>query len=108
MDISGDGKNNDWPLPQELRRSGALGQITINALLVAPPHPVSSDAGNENQIPLVTYFRALVIQGPDAFVEVAFGFEDYARAMKTKLLRELATRPVGSLSPTGDRAIRRQ
>ena len=38
---------------------------------------------------LVTYFRERVIQGADAFVEVALGFDDYADAMKRKLLREL-------------------
>ena len=38
---------------------------------------------------LAAYFRADVILGPNAFVETANGFEDYAAAMEIKLLREL-------------------
>lgn len=95
LDISGDGKNNDWPTPHELRAKNRLSGIEINALAVTalrqrgylPPEPGE----------LVAYFRTRIIQGPDAFVEVARGFEDYARAMQRKLLRELRTRPVGQL-----------
>ncbi len=93
LDISGDGRNNDWPTPRDLKASGILAGIAINGLVVSRDGlEVSEDAGG-----LPAYFRARVIQGPDAFVEVAGGFEDYARAMRRKLLRELATRPVGQL-----------
>jgi hypothetical protein len=37
----------------------------------------------------VPYFKQEVIFGPGAFVEVAAGFEDFERAMKRKLLREI-------------------
>ncbi len=95
LDISGDGKNNDWPTPRDLRTSGRLTGIGINALVVTRPgQTIMPPESGE----LVLYFQALVIQGPDAFVEVAQGFEDYARAMRRKLLKELATRPVGSLT----------
>jgi hypothetical protein len=30
-----------------------------------------------------------VLAGPDAFSEVAIGFEDYERAMRRKLIREM-------------------
>ncbi len=108
LDVSGDGENNDWPAPQDLRRAGALGQITINGLLVSAPRRKSDRADTGAHSALLAYFEARVIQGPDAFVEVAFGYGDYARAMKKKLLRELATRPVGSLWPERDRLVRRQ
>lgn len=96
LDISGDGKNNDWPNPRRVRSDGTLGDIRINALVI------SRDAGTGENLPLEVaelsaYFRARIIQGPDAFVEVALGFEDYARAMRRKLLRELDTRPVGAI-----------
>jgi hypothetical protein len=39
---------------------------------------------------LTAYFVHRVLAGPDAFSEVAIGFEDYERAMRRKLLRELA------------------
>jgi hypothetical protein len=104
LDISGDGKNNDWPLPRDLRRHGKTAGMRVNALVISRDH-----GGQGQQAPVGTgelsaYFHAEVIQGPDAFVEVALGFQDYARAMKRKLLREMATRPLGHLpSPTSTR-----
>ena len=93
LDVSGDGENNDWPTPRDLRRSGELGNLRINGLVIA-----QSDEGAAK---LSAYYQAVVIQGRDAFVEVALGFEDYARAIKRKLLKELATQPLGELSPEG-------
>ena len=55
---------------------------------------------------LSAYYHAYVIQGADAFVEVALGFDDYARAMKRKLLKELATRPLGQMEGTSGRRMR--
>lgn len=110
LDISGDGKNNDWPVPRDLRQQGKTAGMRINALVI------SRDIGGQGQVApleigeLSAYFHAEIIQGPDAFVEVALGFQDYASAMKRKLLRELATRPLGHLpSPTTtrDRLARR-
>lgn len=106
LDISGDGKNNDWPVPRDLRRQGHLEGMRINALVVA-----RDVEGQAQVIPLEigelsAYFHAEVIQGPDAFVEVALGFQDYARAMKRKLLREVATRPLGSPVPVPDGPVR--
>ena len=93
LDVSGDGKNNDWPTLRVMKRSGALAGMAINGLVISRDgREVAEDAGG-----LKAYFRAQVIQGPDAFVEVAIGFEDYARAMRRKLLRELATRPMGQI-----------
>lgn len=96
LDISGDGKNNDWPTPRELKLSGKVSGITINALVVTRDGrgTLLPEAGE-----LPAYFEALVIQGPGAFVEVARGFEDYANAMRRKLLKELATRPLGQVRP---------
>ncbi|MBT8424972.1 MAG: DUF1194 domain-containing protein [Silicimonas sp.] len=94
LDISGDGKNNDWPDPRNVRAEGSLAGVLINGLVIAPDtgrgDRATTEAGE-----LVAYFKARVIQGPDAFVEVAFGYEDYADAMRRKLLRELRSRPVG-------------
>ena len=97
LDVSGDGKNNDWPTPRDLKTQGALRGIAINALVITRERKaiMPPESGE-----LVLYFQALVIQGPDAFVEIAQGFEDYAAAMRRKLLKELATRPVGGLPDT--------
>lgn len=95
LDVSGDGKNNDWPTPRDLKASGQLAGIAINGLVIATKERgiLPPEEGE-----LAAYYTALVIQGPGAFVEVATGFEDYARAMRRKLLRELAAQPLGNLS----------
>lgn len=93
LDISGDGKNNDWPTPADLRTTGVLGALRINGLVIAEDGGDGGVAAAE----LSAYFQARVIQGPDAFVEVAIGFGDYARAMRRKLLKELETLAVGGL-----------
>ena len=79
IDVSGDGISNAGPEVRPI--SITLGQrgITINGLVVdgARPDPVA-------------YFLTEVIRGPLSFVEIADGYDDYERAMKRKLLRELA------------------
>lgn len=95
LDVSGDGKNNDWPDPRRARASGSIDGIRINGLVIAPSSEGGQARHDEVAADLSAYFRARVIQGPDAFVEVAFGFEAYAEAMRRKLLRELKTQPIG-------------
>lgn len=95
LDVSGDGKNNDWPTLHELKDKNSLAGLEINALVVTHPEGravLPPDTGE-----LVEYFRTFVIQGPNAFVQVAQGFEDYAHAMQRKLLKELRSRPLGLL-----------
>ena len=95
LDISGDGKNNDWPIPERLRREGRLSDRTVNALVVARAFASAQGNTPDGVTELSAYFRAKIIHGPNAFVEVALGFENYAAAMQKKLLRELSTLPLG-------------
>ncbi len=97
LDISADGKNNDWPIPTRLREEGRLGTMNVNALVVAKEFKSTMDMTPDGVAELTAYFRARIIYGPDAFVEVAQGYEDYATAMSRKLLRELSTLPLGQL-----------
>ena len=76
----------------QLRENGLLWGLRINALVI-----VDDQAGAQETGELPAYFESQIIQGPGAFVEVARGFEDYDRAMRRKLLRELATQPLGAL-----------
>ena len=79
IDVSGDGVNNEGLPPQALRRAGRLGDVTINALVIAGATPDP-----------VPYYRDKVIHGSDAFMMVARnGFDDYPDMIKGKLLREL-------------------
>ncbi|MDD9920710.1 MAG: DUF1194 domain-containing protein [Boseongicola sp.] len=97
LDISADGKNNDWPVPERLRREGRLGTMTVNALVIGEDFLSTLDQTPDGIAELSAYFTARIIYGPNAFVEIATGYEDYATAMTRKLLRELATLPLGSL-----------
>lgn len=85
IDVSGDGKNNVGVRPQDVRDRLRADGVTVNGLVIA----------QQDIAELSAYFHANVIVGPESFVETAGGFEDYARAMKRKLLRELVPKFAG-------------
>lgn len=89
LDISGDGKSNLGPRPRSVKPTLEGTGITINALVIGADDPAAGDARQSEIAQLSAYFTAEVILGPEAFVEVALGFEEYASAMEVKLLREL-------------------
>ena len=89
LDISGDGKSNLGPRPRDVRDAIEASGITINGLVIGIDDPNIGDIRQAEIGELSSYFRAEVILGPDAFVHTAIGFNDYARAMTQKLLREL-------------------
>lgn len=97
LDVSGDGKNNDWPTPERLRAGRRLDGLRINGLVVARNFGRNGGRSDAGVAELSAYFSARIIQGPGAFVEVALGYEDYAEAMRRKLLRELTSLAVGAL-----------
>ncbi|WP_326973083.1 DUF1194 domain-containing protein [Candidatus Rhodobacter oscarellae] len=99
LDISGDGKSNTGPEPRGVRESLARAGITINGLVIGADAPVTGDQRQMEIAELSAYYRADVILGPDAFVEVALGFQDFEAAMARKLLRELQVRAVSQLRP---------
>lgn len=111
VDLSGDGKNNDWPIPRDVRASGILSGVTINALAVGQELLHGGDLRRLGIAELTAYYQAEVIQGPGAFVEVALGYDDYTRAMTRKLLREVSAPPLGQMRPAprryaGQRVVR--
>lgn len=89
LDISGDGKSNLGPRPRTVKPQLEGAGITINGLVIGADNPAGGDLRQSDIAELSAYFSAEVILGPDAFIEVALGFEDYAAAMEVKLLREL-------------------
>lgn len=97
LDISGDGKSNSGPEPQDVRQLLDKAGISVNALVVGADSPGLGDLRQEEIGELASYFQANVIVGPDAFVQTALGFEDYARAMARKLERELQGLEVSEL-----------
>jgi len=88
IDISGDGVNNDGFAPRDAIAAFGLSNITVNGLAIEVP----SDAASPD---LAMYFQREVINGPTAFVEIAYDFEDFSRAMEAKLIRELGVLIVG-------------
>lgn len=89
LDISGDGKSNLGPRPRGLKDRITAMNVTVNALVIGADDPSIGDSRQTEIAELTAYFQTEVIVGPNAFVETALGFEDYARAMEVKLLREL-------------------
>lgn len=87
IDVSGDGKTNNGP-PAELVRDELVKRgIVINGL------PILSDRPNFGRPPetdLDTYYEEKVIGGPGAFMVVAKGFEDFGRAIRSKMTREIS------------------
>lgn len=104
LDVSGDGRANAGPRPRDVRADGSLAGITVNALVIALDNDNPRDNQDVGIAELTAYFRAEVIQGPDSFIETALGFDDYARAMKRKLLRELQVLVLGEAGGPAPRA----
>ena len=90
LDVSGDGRNNEGFGPQLAFANFPLAEVTVNGLTIG---------GEKDGLP--DYYRDNVIKGPGAFVEQALDFDDFERAMRKKLLRELEVRAVGSLMRDG-------
>ena len=88
IDISGDGENNNGD-PVSGARDRAVAQgVTINGLPI-----VNGRTGPNGMVPLPDldlYYRDCVIGGAGAFLVVARGFNDFARAIRRKLFLELS------------------
>ncbi|UCH74329.1 MAG: DUF1194 domain-containing protein [Rhodospirillales bacterium] len=90
IDVSGDGPNNAGALVTRARDRAVAAGITVNGL------PILDDGGGlyswYNIPDLDLYYRDCVIGGPGAFLVVAENFEDFARAVRRKLILEIARR----------------
>lgn len=98
IDVSGDGKNNIGPAPGSVYALDIFSNVTVNALVVGDPSSARGpDADNGlSQHDLMFYFEREVIHGPAAFAMIANGYDDFARAMQQKLLRELTSPVLGA------------
>ncbi len=97
LDISGDGKSNIGPRPQDVRETLQQQGITINGLAIGADSPAIGDLRQSDIGELSRYYQTNVIMGEGAFVETAIGYEDYAEAMARKLLREIETLTLSAL-----------
>lgn len=96
IDVSGDGPNNHGR-PVESARDAALARgIVINGL------PLMTDEGMGRQWHLADldrYYRDCVIGGPAAFVVPVREWDEFARAVRRKLVLELVHRPEAQVIP---------
>jgi hypothetical protein len=89
IDISGDGRTNDGP-PAELVRDRLVTQgMVINGL---PVMMNRTNFGRPPDLTLDKYYEENVIGGPGAFMIVADNFDQFGRAVRTKLVREISGR----------------
>ncbi len=95
LDLSGDGTNNDGISPEVARLALPDEGITVNGLVVGA-----------NVVTLGRYYQRFVIHGPGAFVEAAQAYDDFERAMRRKLLRELGVIEMSGRPEDG--AVRRE
>ncbi|MDH3231852.1 MAG: DUF1194 domain-containing protein [Alphaproteobacteria bacterium] len=90
IDVSGDGPNNGGGLVTEARDRAVAAGVTVNGL---PILDASGGMYSWYSIPnLDLYYRDCVIGGPGAFMVVAGDFRDFARAVRRKLILEIAGR----------------
>jgi hypothetical protein len=86
VDISGDGRETparDYVvLMPQARSMAAFGAVTVNGLAI-----LGSEEG------LLEWYQNNVLVGSDSFVETAKDYDDFAKAIKRKLLREIESLP---------------
>lgn len=88
IDISGDGPNNNGFPVLTARENAIAAGVGINGLVILNQRP--GPLGFPIMEDLDIYYEECVIAGQGAFVLVADGFEDFARAIKRKLVLEIA------------------
>lgn len=88
LDISGDGRNNTGYAVETTRDMAIFSGITINGLAITQDEPT-----------LDVYYERNVIGGAGSFVIKADSYDDYARAMRMKMQREIGYVPVAMAWP---------
>ncbi len=86
LDVAGDGQNNEGISTASAYRRADFGTVVVNGLAIG-----------EHESGIADYYRSEVIHGAGAFVEFAPTMQDYPRAMRRKLLRELNGPMLGAL-----------
>ncbi|MGE0419911.1 MAG: DUF1194 domain-containing protein [Acetobacteraceae bacterium] len=82
IDISGDGRNNRGRPSEDARDQAVAAGIVINGLPILALEP-----------DLDSFYRDHVIGGPGTFLVTAHRFEDFAQAIRSKLVTEIAGLP---------------
>ncbi|WP_419828351.1 DUF1194 domain-containing protein [Methylobacterium sp.] len=86
IDMSGDGPNNQGREVTQARDDAVAAGIVINGL----PLMISAPTGPYDIPDLDLYYRDCVIGGPGAFMVPVRGIAEFATAIRTKIVREVA------------------
>lgn len=92
IDVSGDGRNNSGPEITGIRDAVVKRGITINGLPIMSERP---NFGRPPERDLDIYYEQNVIGGAGSFMVPAHDFPDFARAVRTKLIKEISGLPYG-------------
>lgn len=88
IDISGDGPNNQGRWVTHARDDAVAKGITINGLPILIKRPGYMDIAELDE-----YYRECVIGGPNSFVIPIRTIDQFAAAIRTKLVQEIASAP---------------
>ncbi len=92
IDVSGDGRNNSGPDVVTIRDAVVARGVVINGLPIMSERP---NFGRPPERDLDIYYEQNVIGGPGSFLVPAHDFPDFARAVRTKLIKEISGLPYG-------------
>jgi hypothetical protein len=93
IDVSGDGENNQGPSPEAERDLAVAEGATINGLPILQEPGLLAAAGQPGETQLEEHYRRQVIGGAGAFMVPTEGFEGFHRAIRRKLILEIAATP---------------
>ena len=87
IDVSGDGPGNIGPTPDLYRKQGLFNGLIINGLVIRDV--IEDYALQQPTRDPLPYYRDFVRHGPGSFIVVTANYQEYAEAMRDKLLKEL-------------------
>jgi hypothetical protein len=91
IDVSGDGPNNAGLPLEPVHDILVADGVTINGLAISLHAPDTLDSFGPHYVEL--YYESCVIGGPDAFIISVEHTAEFARAIRTKLVNEIAGLP---------------
>ena len=102
IDVSGDGPNNQGPMVLTARDTVLARGVVINGLPLMTQDALSIRWGIED---LDVYYTNCVIGGPGSFVSPVHDWDQFARAVRRKLVLEIAGLPVTPAPATTVRPV---
>ncbi len=96
IDISGDGTNNSGREVTAARDAAIERGITINGIVILSAVPLPFNPGHTHPPGgLLAYYQNNVVGGPASFAIAADNFETFGQALRSKLIKEIASVNLG-------------